>query len=192
MKIDNKEVQQLRQLLQDNANAAEEQAERERQAEVAKREAEERARQAEEERAAEEARRRREEEERRAQELSRIELERQRLRQKERERAEAERVAAEQKKTREDATVREFLEKHGFKEINEMIKIPSGFMRSKKCSALHLAVELNDADVVSILVERGADITAKNSKGKIPFDIAQKLGQENPHSKELLELLRVK
>jgi hypothetical protein len=192
MKIDNKEVQHLKQLLQDNANAAEEQAERERQAELAKQEAEERARQAEEERAAEEARIRRDEEERRIQELSRMELERQRLRQKERERAEAERIAAEKKNARENAVVDEFLLKHGFKDINEQIKIPSGFMRSRKCSALHLAVELNDPDVVSLLVERGADIHAKNSKGKIPFDIAQKLGQENPHSQELLELLRVK
>jgi hypothetical protein len=193
MKIDNKEVQHLKQLLQDNANAAEEQAERERQAELAKREAEERARQEEEEaRAMEAARLRREEEERRIQELSRMELERQRLRQKERERAEAERIVAEKKKAREDAIVDEFLKEHGFKDVNEMIKIPSGFMRSRKCSALHLAVELNDPDVVSLLVQRGADIRAKNGKGKIPFDIAQKLGQENPDSKELLEVLRVK
>jgi hypothetical protein len=192
MKIDNKEVAQLKQLLQDNANASEEQAERERQAELARREAEERERQEEEERAAEAARLRREDEERRIQELSRMELEKQRLRQKERERAEAERIETEKKKAREEAIVGEFLEKHGFKDINEMIKIPAGFMRSRKCSALHLAVELNDPDVVSLLIQHGADINAKNGKGKIPFDIAQKLGQENPHSKELLELLRVK
>jgi hypothetical protein len=193
MKIDNKEVQQLRQLLQDNANVAEEQAERERQAELAKREAEERAQREEEERAAEEARlKAREAEERRIQELSRMELERQRVRQKEREREEAERIAAAKKKAREDAIVQDFLEKNGFKDINEIIKIPSGFMRSRKSTPLHVAVELNDPDVVSFLVQRGADINAKNNKGKIPYDIAHKLGQENPHSKELLELLRVK
>lgn len=121
-----------------------------------------------------------------------MELERQRIRQKEREHAEAQRLEAAKKKAREDAVVQEFLEKHGFQQINEMIKIPSGFMRSRKCSALHLAVELNDPDVVSLLIQRGADINAKNGKGKIPFDIAQKLGQENPHSKQLLDLLRVK
>jgi len=192
MKIDGNEVQQLRQLLQDNANVAEEQAERDRQEKLAKQEAAERVRQAEEERIAEEARMRREDEERRIQELSRMELERQRLRQKERERAEAQRLEAEKKRAREDAVVQDFLEKHGFQHINEMIKIPSGFMRSRKCSALHLAVELNDPDVVSLLIQRGADINAKNGKGKIPFDIAQKLGQENPKSQQLLDLLRVK
>ena len=43
-------------------------------------------------------------------------------------------------------------------------------------SILHEAVEKNDVELVSLLLRKGADVTAKNSAGLTPLDIAnQKL-----------------
>jgi hypothetical protein len=197
LKIENKEVDQLRQLMEETAAdkaAAKARQEEQRQAD-ARREAAERA--AREHEAYERQQQallmeeRRRAEEARLQEQSRVELERQRERLRLKEEADRQAAAKLQIET-EDLLVRDFLEKHGFEGINQIRKIPSGFMRSRKCSPLHLAVEHNEAHLVRLLVSRGADVKAKNGKGKRPFDLAQGLGQENSDSQGLLELLQPK
>jgi hypothetical protein len=193
LKIENKEVDQLRQLMEETATEKAAAKEEQRQTEL-RREAERAVRQREEYERQQEAllaAERRRAEETRAAEQSRLELEQQRERLQRKEEADRQ-AAAKQQIQQEDAMVRDFLEKQGFTDINEIRKIPSGFMRTRKCSPLHLAVEHNDAHLVRLLVARGADLQAKTGKGKRPYDLAKGLGQENPDSQDLLELLQPK
>jgi len=52
---------------------------------------------------------------------------------------------------------------------------------------LHWAADKNYKDVVELLLAHGADVNAKDDKGKTPLDVAIKSEQSN---KEIIELLR--
>merc|ERR1712216_766058 len=94
-----------------------------------------------------------------------------------------------QKQQEEQAQVEEFLQKHGFAKLNSVKKLKTSFMRTKKCGPLHMAVELNDPELVKAMLRRGADKMLKNGKGQVPWELAKKLGQENPSAAEVIELL---
>jgi len=109
-----------------------------------------------------------------------------------REKAEADRQAEVQRAKQEAEKVTAFLSKYEFKNIKDLKKMPAGFMRTRKCAPLHLAVELNDSEMVKLLVAAGSDKNQTNSKGQKAFDLAKKLGQENASASELLALLNPK
>lgn len=119
-------------------------------------------------RIAEEQRRKEEEQRRKAEE----DAKRQELQKKEEERLRLEKLAAEEKQKQEEAAaakVQDFLKKNGFKGAAE--KRSSFF--SGASLPLHTAVKQNDANMVKMLILRGADRTAKLS-GLTALDFAKK------------------
>jgi len=127
-----------------------------------------------EERKLEEQRQQMEEEAKKAQA---VQEERERAEAARREEEEMARAAKAKERAEMDSAQKkadEFLTAKGFKSFSEPRK---KFMSS--CYALHKAVEENDADAVSALLHCGADPGKKNSAGKTPRELAEKL-----HSKK--------
>lgn len=121
-----------------------------------------------------EEKKRKAEEEARKLELQRDELEKKRLEEEELKRQEDERLAKEAAEAQKKVDA--FLKKNGFK--GPATKKLSLFSSSLP---IHTAVKLNDADLVRLLLARGADPAAKIS-GQTAQDLAKKEDKRGSHA----------
>jgi len=132
-------------------------------------------RRAEEEALAEEARNRQAAEEARQQVEKAMRAEADRSAAQAAEQAKRDEVAKAQKREAEKK-VATFLRVRGFKTITSPKK-----SCMKTSFPLHAAVEENSADMVLALLECGADLMQKNSAGKTPRALAEKLNKHGSH-----------
>eukprot|EP00929_Paragymnodinium_shiwhaense_P047521 TRINITY_DN240_c0_g2_i1.p1 TRINITY_DN240_c0_g2~~TRINITY_DN240_c0_g2_i1.p1 ORF type:complete len:270 (-),score=95.88 TRINITY_DN240_c0_g2_i1:773-1492(-) len=118
--------------------------------------------------AAEAAANQAEEERAQAAEAERVRLE------KEAEEAEQQRLVRD---TEEKKKMEEFLKKHSFKGPDMKRSKLLGFK-----FPLHSAVKHNDAEIVRILLANGANTSSKDSSGKTPYQLAQKMDKQGSHA----------
>eukprot|EP00928_Gymnodinium_smaydae_P010586 TRINITY_DN1398_c0_g1_i1.p1 TRINITY_DN1398_c0_g1~~TRINITY_DN1398_c0_g1_i1.p1 ORF type:complete len:230 (+),score=49.15 TRINITY_DN1398_c0_g1_i1:70-759(+) len=93
---------------------------------------------------------------------------------------------AEQRREREavdSVKLQAFLKQHGYKDAKTK---RTKLFKSKY--PLHSAVKLNDANVVKLLLEQGADPAATNSAGQTPATVAQNLQRDGSHEDVLAML----
>eukprot|EP00929_Paragymnodinium_shiwhaense_P047522 TRINITY_DN240_c0_g2_i2.p1 TRINITY_DN240_c0_g2~~TRINITY_DN240_c0_g2_i2.p1 ORF type:complete len:240 (-),score=94.42 TRINITY_DN240_c0_g2_i2:349-1068(-) len=81
--------------------------------------------------------------------------------------------------------MQEFLKKHSFKGPDVKRSKLLGFK-----FPLHSAVKHNDVEVVRILLANGANTSSKDSSGKTPYQLAQKIDKNGSHVR-LMEALAV-
>lgn len=84
--------------------------------------------------------------------------------------------------------LRSFLSGAGFKDVNEKKKEKGGMFSSGFTYPLHAAVKANDANMVQLLLQAGADRTLSNSKKATPLAMAQKLDKGGSH-KQVITVL---
>eukprot|EP00397_Hematodinium_sp_SG-2012_P009713 GEMP01009804.1.p1 GENE.GEMP01009804.1~~GEMP01009804.1.p1 ORF type:complete len:316 (-),score=66.18 GEMP01009804.1:2322-3269(-) len=85
-----------------------------------------------------------------------------------------------EKKNEAGRKLNAFLTKHEFRGINSKRK-PMKW--GKYCYPLHKAVELNDAEIVELLLDFGADRSVLSSSRKTPLDKAHKITKDGSHRK---------
>lgn len=124
--------------------------------------------------------REREEKERKLQEMRRqAELERQRQEQERQEQIRQQEEARKKKiKDMEDQKkVRAWLQANGFKNTNDLIR-----KKFSKVTPLHHAVQQNDAEMVQLLLNNGADPKKLSGKNESALKLAQKLDKNGSHA----------
>lgn len=85
-----------------------------------------------------------------------------------------------EKKLRSEAALKEFLEKHGFTDINTPKILKRSIFPRPSCLfpapellyPVHVAVQEGDAEVLVALLRSGADREQKTSRGRTPLDLA--------------------
>lgn len=137
----------------------------------------------------EEERRQREEQARRELQARREREERARLeREEDARRREAERLAQEREELERKEAVNTFCLQHGFPDIHAPRRSGCAVFAATATYALHVAAELADERIVSMLLKEGADPAQKNSSGKTPAQVAQRKNKHGSHE-EVMRLL---
>merc|ERR1712176_457301 len=90
---------------------------------------------------------------------------------------EVEREAQEEQRK---ALVTVFLKEHGYRDVG----IPKKTMLKTKYP-IHTAAKMGDPNIVTALLEEGADAAQKNSKGKTAVQIAQQSNKKGSHENVL-------
>ncbi|CAK0882989.1 unnamed protein product, partial [Prorocentrum cordatum] len=75
--------------------------------------------------------------------------------------------AQEKRRVRSEAEVRNFLQAHGFSDVNQL-RQTSRWCASSACRPLHVAVSLGDKTIVQLLLLHGADPTLPDAAGCLP------------------------
>jgi membrane protein involved in colicin uptake len=177
--VDQEELRRGQEAEEKSRQEAEDKRLREEQLEKERLQAEQERRRAEEEEArrqAEMASRKAEEEEAERQRVEALRLEeeaRKKLAQ------EQEEIAAAQK------AVDDFLKAHGFKQLS----LPKKAICGAPLSAIHMAVEKNNPDLVRAMVCCGADLNQKGPSKKNPLEFAEQCNRDGSHD-EVIKALR--
>eukprot|EP00928_Gymnodinium_smaydae_P025900 TRINITY_DN204_c0_g1_i1.p1 TRINITY_DN204_c0_g1~~TRINITY_DN204_c0_g1_i1.p1 ORF type:complete len:250 (-),score=95.03 TRINITY_DN204_c0_g1_i1:192-872(-) len=95
-------------------------------------------------------------------------------------RAEQEEAQRKEQEKADSEKLQAFLKQHGYKDAKTK---RTKMFKSKY--PLHSAVKLNDARIVKLLLEQGADATAKNSAGQTPATVAHNLQKDGSHTQVL-------
>eukprot|EP00435_Cladocopium_sp_Y103_P061426 s393_g23.t1 len=88
-----------------------------------------------------------------------------------------------------ESHLQDFLRKHKFEDVNEP-RVRAGCIAfgSEMLYPIHLAAQLGDALALQAIIEAGADLTKKTSKGRSPLDLAAKANRNGSHSSVLTTL----
>lgn len=89
-----------------------------------------------------------------------------------------------------ESHLQDFLRKHKFEDVNEP-RVRAGciaFGSQEMLYPIHLAAKLGDALALQAIIDAGADLTKKTSKGRSPLDLAAKANRNGSHNSVLSTL----
>merc|ERR1712224_137316 len=73
--------------------------------------------------------------------------------------------------------IRAWLQANGFKGINDLVR-----KKFSKVAPLQYAIQQNDADMLTLLLQNGADVSKVNGKNESALTVAQKMDKKGSHA----------